>query len=237
MKSKAGSRIARIFFPQKCTVCGRIVPIEQEYCSCFSDGIFPLPEEVCLHCGYSLQQCQCEDEAEITFENFAAVYIYSGKIRARIHNLKFHGAKYEADAFGEEMSFRFAQCFPNVTADAVTFVPMSKNEEKERRYNQSELLARAVAKSLFIPCRRLLLKTKDTQSQHTLSKDERRKNLGGAFCANAKEDIKGKTVILCDDIKTTGTTLKRCCDVLYENGAKEVYCLCIAVSESTKIVF
>ena len=74
-------------------------------------------------------------------------------------------------------------------------------------------------------------KTVETKKQHNLSATERMTNLDNTFRLKSGADVRGKTVILCDDIKTTGTTLKKCCDVLFENGARDVYCLCIAVSD------
>ena len=76
-----------------------------------------------------------------------------------------------------------------------------------------------------------VVKIKETELQHSLGAKERVKNLEGAFAIKKGADVKGKTLLLCDDIKTTGTTLSKCADVLYENGAKAVYCIVLAVTD------
>ena len=146
-------------------------------------------------------------------------------------NNKFAGKKKLSREFSLDMSERVAEVFSTAHFDAVTFVPSSEKSMKERGFNQSELLAKGVSERLFIPLQSTLIKTRETELQHELSAKERVRNLDGAFAVKNEREIKGRSFLLCDDIKTTGTTLKRCCDVLIENGAKEVYCIVLAVTD------
>lgn len=143
--------------------------------------------------------------------------------------LKFKGKSYSAELFSEEIARKVISDFPDVHFDFVTFVPMSDNAEKRRGYNQSELLARKVAKRLFLPCRKTLSKTKDTPKQHYLNASGRRQNLEDAIILKEGTQIKGKTVLVLDDIKTTGSTLMVCEQVLLSAGARDVYCAVAAM--------
>lgn len=103
--------------------------------------------------------------------------------------------------------------------------------EKERGYNQSALLARELSALLGVPADcHALCKSIDTPAQHALKGAERRGNVFGVFEVPAPESVEGKTILLCDDIKTTGATLDECAKTLKLAGAKEVYCVCIAVT-------
>ncbi|MGN1194757.1 MAG: ComF family protein [Acutalibacteraceae bacterium] len=224
-------RFSRLFFPKRCSLCGDIVPIDQDYCSCGGKHEKRISSQFCEHCGHDKDNCVCGFLNSAYFEHIVAVFVYTGIIKTRICDFKFCGERKESDFFSSEMSSKFCEAFPLVKADIVTFVPMTEKSERERGYNQSKLLALGVSKRLLVPCEQLLVKNRETGRQRDLTAKERQNNLDGAFSKKENAVINGKTVILCDDIKTTGTTLSKCVSVLKENGAKEVYCLCAAVSD------
>lgn len=223
-------KILKIFFPERCPLCGEIIEFHKNSCEKCRNSPLRISESFCHHCGYDKERCLCES-GNISFPHISALYLYSGRIKQQIHQFKFGGDRQLSKHFGDEMAFRVAECFYEADFDCVTFVPMRKSAEKERGYNQSELLAKRIAQKLFIPCEGLLIKTHETKKQHELVAEERKSNLKGAFALSQNADIKGKTVLLCDDIKTTGSTLKECEKVLFQNGAKDVYCICIALSD------
>lgn len=223
-------KIKRIFFPKVCPLCGEIVPIEKRYCGCLGEEYNLVSKNFCRHCGAEKSGCSCGENG-FSLPNITAPFYYSSLAKMRLLEFKFQKSKGESEFFGEKMAERFSVVFPSVKPDFVSFVPMTKEEREKRGFNQSGLLAFEVAKRLFVPCKGVLYKNKQSQAQHTLSQSERLKNLSGAFSVADKNAVKGKTIILCDDIKTTGTTLKRCCDVLFESGAKDIYCLCAAVTD------
>lgn len=224
-------RFSRLFFPKRCSLCGEIVPIERDYCLCGGNHEVRIGEAFCEHCGHDRENCVCGLPDSAYFEHITAAFVYTGIIRTRLCDFKFSAERKESEFFSFEMSRKFCEAFPLVRADTVTFVPMTGKSERKRGYNQSRLLAAGVSKRLLIPCEELLVKTRETRCQHDLPAQERRSNLDKAFEKNENAQISGKTVILCDDIKTTGTTLLQCVRVLKENGAKQVYCLCAAVSD------
>lgn len=228
-------KLWRVFFPLKCPQCGKIIPLDRNFCSCFSTEIITVGNDFCPHCGADKENCVCVYNKN----NYktASVFYYSGEIRARLLNLKFNSIRSETKYFAPRMAHRFTEVFPDVKADVVTFVPMTEFAEKKRGFNQSEMLCDGVAKVLKLPSIELLQKLKETDNQHTLNQTQRRANLNDCFFAVDKNDINGKTIILVDDIKTTGTTLSKCADVLMNSGAKAVYCLVAAVSQFNKDLF
>ena len=113
--------------------------------------------------------------------------------------------------------------------DCVIPVPISKRHKKTRGYNQSTILARPISLAINKP---LVLnsieRTKETQTQVELSREERFKNLESAFSINSAKLIGKKKVLLVDDITTTGATLISCSKVLKDSGCSEIYCLTVA---------
>lgn len=228
---KFADYVTRIFFPLKCPLCGELIPITENECSCCGDGIEVISKDFCRHCGSDTDNCTCNITTDSFLNNVAGVYYYSGKIKSQIALYKFSGKKSFANEFSLRMSERVASVFSGVNFDTVTYVPSSEKSMNDRGFNQSELLAKGVANRLFIPLANTLKKVKETEFQHSLSAKERASNLDGAFEVRGEAEIKGKTILLCDDIKTTGTTLKKCSEALYEKGAKEVYCIVLAVTD------
>lgn len=221
--------LSRVFFPEKCPFCEDIIPLGKEECDCLA-GLAAVSEKFCPHCANELADCTCQNKDAILLPNVCAVYPYDGKVRHALHLFKFRNRPDLADFFGNKMALRVAVCFPDADFDFVCCVPMHKDSAAERGYNQCELLAKVISKRLFVPFENCLQKTKITNTQHTLSAKERKINLSGSISVKSGTDIKGKTVLLCDDIKTTGATLFECIKVLSAAGAKEVYCVCTAVS-------
>ena len=112
----------------------------------------------------------------------------------------------------------------------VTFVPMHKHKQSIRGFNQAQLIAEHLSGLLGLENIALLLKTRATLAQNRLNREQRLTNLKGAFTLNpmAKDKIKGRKILLIDDLITTGSTLKECTAILFENGATTVHCLTFA---------
>ncbi|SCJ90528.1 DNA utilization protein GntX [uncultured Clostridium sp.] len=113
--------------------------------------------------------------------------------------------------------------------DAIYYVPMSKSSIKKRGFNQCEIIAKNLSKSLNIPVSNSLIKIKNTKEQKSLSKDERYKNIKGAFKIR-ENNIKNKRILLVDDVVTTGATLLECKKVLENYDIEEITVLTIAKS-------
>ncbi len=228
---KYQSRLSRIFFPEKCDRCGKIIPLACNFCPHCEENIIRISEDFCHNCGYEKSSCFCENQFNPKLAHIAAVYMYSGDIRERIHAMKFRGRLHLVSHFAKDMAERVKKAYPDVKLDGVCFTPMTKQAEKERGYNQSRLLAKGVAYKLGVPVNDCLVKVKTTKKQHTLTGQERKDNLKGSLSVRTPAEVEGKVLLLCDDIKTTGATMSECVDALMQAGAKDVYCICIALAD------
>lgn len=152
------------------------------------------------------------------------------KIRAIIHAYKYNRVRTLASILGEILGgyiSRFGIKFPAGTV--IIPIPMHPRRERVRGFNQSLLLADFLGEKLGLPVLAgILLKVKNVEPQVTLEAEERRKNVKGVFKVVDGERIKNRTVILVDDVKTTGATLEEAARVLKEAGVKRVWAVTIA---------
>jgi competence protein ComFC len=151
-----------------------------------------------------------------------APFLYLGPIATAIRGLKFSGwktlARHLAGAMGEVW---------DLEAETVTWVPLSRRRRARRGFDQAELLARAVAPRLGLPVRRLLLRTRDTPPQARTGAATRRRALRGAFRPTGRA---ASSVLLVDDVLTTGATAAGCATALRQAGAERVIVLVAARS-------
>jgi ComF family protein len=151
---------------------------------------------------------------------------YEGPLRRAIHLLKYEGITPLARPLGERLALA---ANPFAGYDAIVPAPLHWGRRWNRGFNQADLLAREVSRRTGIPVDRRLLRTRPTPPQAGLSAAERRRNLQGAFAAaGEKAAIKGKNLIVIDDVMTTGATLEACARVLKRAGAAEVAALALA---------
>jgi len=133
------------------------------------------------------------------------------------------GRKNLSVRMGEMMAEKVRQEPRYKYIDLIVPVPISWSSLKQRGFNQTELLARQISKNLGIPSDpEVICRIKDTPSQTGLSKEEREKNLLAAFQVRHGHKIKGKNILLVDDVYTTGSTSRECTKVLLEAGADRV---------------
>ena len=115
------------------------------------------------------------------------------------------------------------------TINGIIPVPLHPHKLKQRRYNQSALLAKELSRKLNKPCfSDGLIKFKETESQTHLSKSAREKNVKGVFKFNSKYNLNGSFILLVDDVYTTGATLKECKKILLKHGVRKVYPITLA---------
>ena len=152
--------------------------------------------------------------------------VFDGPIRQALHQIKY----YRNISLADELSKRLAEYVVNLNwqVDAVVPVPLGKERKRERGYNQVGLVAMRLAEVndwRYIP--QAVVRSRETRSQVGLSIAERKENVSGAFYGKAA--IVSKTsILLVDDVATTGATLSACAEALLEAGARSVYALTIA---------
>ncbi len=234
-----GKIFKNIFAPTnyKCLNCGRDVFDDTGFCpDCtkllpFNNG------KTCPRCGVGIDgdETYCGHCAfeKVHFDKAYSAFHYDGIIKKAIVNMKFHNLGSYANALAYYLVFLSQK--HDLHFDMVTFAPMSAKAKRKRRYNQAQLLADAFCDILQIDAPvETLVKIKETAPQEKLTKTERKQNLVGAYKINA--DVKGKIVLVIDDVKTTGSTLNECAKVLKSAGATTVICLTVA-SRKEKIPF
>ena len=163
------------------------------------------------------------------YDLLRAPYLYEDKIMDAVHLIKYSGKSTILKTLGPLLG-AFVKDLIGDTKDMVLIpVPLHKKKLKQRGFNQSVLIAKAV--SAFIgaePELYTLTRIKYTESQTGLSLEQRRKNVKGAFEVRGDKVIHGKTVILVDDVATTGNTVNECARMLKKAGSKKVYGLVLA---------
>jgi len=155
--------------------------------------------------------------------------MFEPRIRAVIHACKYNGYKKLSRWLGEFMAERIGK-YPELGGyGLVVPVPVSVKKAAERGFNQSELIAEALAAGTGKKfCRDGLLKSRETRSQAGLNREEREKNLADSFSCPEPSKIKGEKIILVDDVATTLSTLNEAAGVLTKAGALEVACYTLA---------
>ncbi len=209
----------RLLYPPRCLICKAVLeipdPLAPPCCrKCLAD--LPPARLYCPHCGSFNRDpgpC-CPDGGSL--RSLFALSLYQGEWRKMLHRLKYRGERRLSRPLGNWLGTALLET--GWSPDLITFIPLHPRKALERGYNQSELIARRVAGVLGLPLIPILKKIKDTPSQTELSRIERYKNAEGAF-ASIKFIPPGSTVLLVDDIYTTGATMKGAAEVLSRAGA------------------
>lgn len=198
------------FIPPSCFVCKRIVPAR---------GAVPA--------GRTCASCRKKSRISGFFSPFSYT---APAMKTLIHDLKYRRARNNADILGELLYRAIAYHGVVLARDSVIIpVPLHKARARTRGFNQAFLIARALGEKIGIPIRNdLLRKIKKTKPQMELAREERLKNMTGAFAVSDATAIKDKTIILLDDVKTTGATLEEAARALRGAGAKKVWAITVA---------
>lgn len=180
-------------------------------------------------------KCACKECAE-TFPEFTIIRFavggykcisplpYKDNFAKAVKQFKFYNQGVYAKQFSMLMSERILCNYKCEKIDFITCVPMHKNALKIRRYNQAELLAKQCAEILKIPYADTLQKIKENKAQHSIKGSERAQNVKGVYQVINKELIKGKNILIIDDIITTGNTLGECAKMLKKAECKNICC-------------
>ena len=161
-------------------------------------------------------------------ERVVATFPYIDPLPRLVHAFKYENRLPVGEALGDWQAGFFPR-FPELAgADALVPVPLHPKRERERGFNQAEILARRVARIAGMPVLNALVRRANTNPQWSLSPKERKLNLKQAFAAAPFAPISGKSLILIDDVCTTGETLRQCAKVLKAAGARRVYAYVLA---------
>lgn len=198
---------------------------------------------LCSKCKIELQRiANCQVESYITengfcrknFEEHIYFFQYDGLIRDQIIDFKFNEESYKYKMLAEFITKNIILNDKNAfqiikNYDIIIPVPISKKRLKERGYNQSELIAKQIAKATELRFEAgCLYKNKNIIAQSKLSKEQREENIKGVYGIKNKEKLHGKKVLLFDDIYTTGSTANECCKIIKEANPNKIGVMTIA---------
>lgn len=214
----------------RCIVCGRDLPFKSRLSLC-QDCKLPENTEFCLGCGHALPQggvyCDTCQRVKHPFAVARAPLVFAGSTKTLIRRLKYGNGRYLAPYLASLMAESYLRA--NMHAEAVTFVPMHKKRQRKRGYNQAELLAASLAESLELPLIRPLSRVKYTENLARMGKEARLEAIRDAIVC---EPSPYRSVVLVDDVFTTGATASACAEALRKSGVKDVYVLTAATAKA-----
>lgn len=224
----AGDLVGSILFPRRCMFCRSFLS-RQELHLCHA-----CRQEAPEYPFGARKPASDRKNPAHFLDSFTAVWYYEGDVRRSILRFKFYRGVHLSSKFGAFLAMRLLEQGPE-QIDLLTWVPVNPLRRLRRGYDQCQLLAQAVGEELGLPSQRTLRKIRHTPPQSRLTSVSARKaNVLGAYRAVESIDLRGKTVLLVDDIFTTGATMNECARVLLTAGAKEVHGAAIAAVRQQK---
>lgn len=230
-------------FPSDCRICLQpLIKISNlPVCEECLAKVVPLDGVLCRICGEKLfsSYVQTEDgplcglcrRIAPQFRRAAAFGSYDGELRELVHLFKYNAVKPAGRLLATLLRRTIAEL--QLPADLVLIpVPLWPGKRQARGFNQAEAIARAFCSLQASSSIQLetssLVRTRETASQTGLTRKQRRANVRGAFAVTKAEKVRGRSILLIDDVMTTGTTVNECARVLLRAGAKEVFVATVA---------
>ncbi len=215
-----------------CDVCGREVFGGERVClSCMET--LPLNNKVyCPFCGRRVKEpgaCVDCKKKPLGVAKARSALVHEGEAARLVLRFK-NGAKYLYRAAVELMLPILKQEFPD--ADLLAYVPMTPKSERRRGYNQARLIAAELSERSGIPLYDGAVKRKETETQKSLTREEREKNLEHCFHISDRKGLRDKCVVIVDDILTTGATVSELAAAMKRAGAAKVYALTLTSAEN-----
>jgi len=229
--------LANLIYPLRCASCGKSLAVADESGACgfCISHIRPNPKPYCRSCGRPFDDahrlCPGCRTSPFYFSRAYSACLYEGALKEMIHAFKYKNNRILSSLFTALMTDFINDNREIIgTISVITYVPLHARRRQERGFNQSEALASGIARAFGIPVHSCLRKTSHTKNQSELPRDERLVNVSGAFTADGPgaHAVKGRYVLLVDDVMTTGATLNDCSRALIEAGTQEVRCLTLA---------
>ena len=229
LAAQAGRELLDVLFPMECVSCGASGKVICDKCAA---ALPLLLRPFCAICATPGDFARCQSCAESVrqFDGVRAPYRYAGAIRQAILALKYGNIKAGAPQLGDLLADYLSD--NPLPGEIIVPVPMHPRRLRERGYNQAELLARRVAAHNKLRYERdLLFRTRQVEPQAGIgSAAQRTVNVSGSIGVSTDREVSGASVILVDDVATTGSTLETCASALKQAGAVSVWGLTLAVA-------
>lgn len=216
------------FFPRQCIGCGKIGDFLCQACCLKLPRLLP---PLCQKCGKTESTgvlCSSCWGWQSCIDGIRSPFRFEGVVREAVHALKYRNQRVLSQCLAGLMADYL--CHTHIPGEVLVPVPLHRRRLRERGYNQASLLARELAKTLGLPfVENVLCRVKDSLPQvKAASVDARHQNVKGAFICQYSDRIKGKSVLVIDDVCTSGATLEACAAALKVAGAVSVWGLTFA---------
>ena len=210
-------KVLHLLFPPKCVLCKHVLSKDET--------------DFCHTCRKNAPEFKKSNLRFSFVAGWTSVWYYKDMVRGSIRRYKFSGRRNYAPAYGRVLAMKLqAEDFGGF--DVLTYVPIALFRRLSRGYDQVELLCNETGKELGVTPVCTLQKIRNTPPQSGIKDVSRRRaNVLGAYQAICPETVRGKRILLLDDVITTGATVSECARVLLTAGAKEVFCACVAVTD------
>ena len=236
---KIKRKIIELLYPRRCPICDKIVPYNEGLAcrKCYKELVF-IENPTCKKCGkqISVEESEyCYDccRYNYSYNSGKALLQYNEIMKKSLSRYKYGGRQEYSIWYTDELLKRYQNYINMIKPDVLIPVPIYKGRYKKRGFNQAELISRGISKATGIKTYvKILERIHNTVPQSSLASKERKRNLEQVFMV--KKSIKGiKSVLLIDDIYTTGSTIEACSRVLKNAGVLNVYYMsvCIGVGE------
>ena len=236
MKKTFLGTVTDLLYPRRCPVCDRAVrPFGSLVCETCKDKLTYVKEPCCMKCGKELEEEETEYCSDCMrhrhlFDAGRALFDYKG-ISDSVYRFKYKGRQEYAVYYAECLYGRLGEWIRRCKPDALVPVPVHTSRSYMRGYNQAEVLASELGSIMHIPVETNLIKrVRKTSPMKNLSVSERQNNLKRAFkiCCN---DVKLSTIVIIDDIYTTGSTIDAMSYELRRAGVKYIYFVTLAIGK------
>lgn len=231
-------------YPRACVCCNDELTLDEtSICQSCEETLTHIQPPICLTCGSPVleehvEQCINCFKGKMYFDQVRSALDYNDDhVRQMIHTFKFDFIESIVDDLSAFLQEAFQSYYSHESVDFVMSVPLHKSRLRHREFNQSHLLAKQFAEDIHIPLRDdIVIRHKNTKAQSQLKPEERHKNIQGAFIVIKPEDVINKTILIIDDIVTTGSTANEMSKVLRENGASRIMILSLARAYTQNIL-
>ncbi|MEE1043554.1 MAG: ComF family protein [Clostridia bacterium] len=228
--------LLNIIAPPRCMSCNTRMPLDSNALFCFecSKQYKRNDQNTCSICGKPISEnsdktCRDCKSTKIYYVKNVSRYLYKGCIKNAIQNMKFKNRMWIAYEFGKVLCDTVKNEYGDIDFDMVLYVPMTPISKRVRGFNQSAEIAQVISEKLNIPIYdKILYKKAGVKTQSGLNRKDRIENIKNAFIVRHSDLLVDKTILLIDDVFTTGSTVNECARTLKKNGALAVYTATVA---------
>ena len=212
--------LLNLIFPHKCVLCQKVLEKDET--------------DLCQHCRTHAPEFLKAKRSIPFVARWTALWYYKDDVRLSIRRFKFRRFRSYASIYGRLLGMHLLET-PFEDFDIISWVPVGPLRKWKRGFDQSQLLTNALAAELGKEPVHVLRKIRNTPPQSLIpDAAKRRANVLGAYQVTDKERIRGKRILLLDDVITTGATCSECAKTLLTAGAKEVFCAAVAAAAHDK---